>query len=179
MWGLIWRLIVRLFGPARVIFDRDGKGPYLSRVHLVGGPKMPDGSSPFDDEGHHLKPGASWPNRKWGLYLHRFHRSDDAGDLHSHPWRWAVSLILRGGYVEERYVEDGVSKELPIRVRRFRPGMINLLTKTTFHRVDLVGGRECLTLLMVGPKFSSWGFRRRDTGEFVPWRDYIAERRAS
>ncbi|MGN6103684.1 MAG: hypothetical protein ACTHU0_01140, partial [Kofleriaceae bacterium] len=35
--------------------------------------------------------------------LHRFHRPDVDQHLHNHPWKWAVSLILSGSYVEERF----------------------------------------------------------------------------
>jgi hypothetical protein len=37
--------------PPRVIFDRAGRSPYLSRYYLVGAPKMADGSNPFDATG--------------------------------------------------------------------------------------------------------------------------------
>lgn len=173
---LIERVALLLCGQAREIFNRDGSSKYLSRFYLIGGPFMKDGSSPYQAGGHDLKPGAIWPNRAWGLYFHRFHTSDDAGDLHSHPWRWAVSLILSGSYVEERYVDDGFGPKR-IRIRRFRAGSINRLDSDTFHRVDLVGSTPCWTLFLVGPKFSTWGFRKRDTGCFVPWREYINAKR--
>lgn len=40
------------------------------------------------------------------VYLHCFHRSDEDRDLHNHPWDKSVSLVLWGGYVEERRVQQ-------------------------------------------------------------------------
>jgi hypothetical protein len=96
-----------------------------------------------------------------------------------------VSLILSGGYIEERWepVPDLFRGLVPdkIRQRWVKPGHINVLTGQTFHRVDLLqkdwGGRgelACWTLFLVGPKFASWGFRDRMTGKFTHWKKYIA-----
>ena len=159
--------------PPRIIWDRNGKSPYLSRFYLVNPPRMPDGSWPFDKNGA-LREGITWPTRRWGIYLHKFHRGDDERELHNHPWRWAVSLILSGGYIEER--RHGRDYEYVVRVRRFRPGMINIIRSSDFHRVDLVG-KEAWSLFLVGPKFSSWGFWCRNTGRFWPWRQFISELR--
>lgn len=53
--------------------------PYLTRVHLT--PK--------------------WLPLPWGVYLHIFHRPDAEPHLHDHPRR-LKSLVLKGGYIEER-----------------------------------------------------------------------------
>lgn len=39
--------------------------------------------------------------RRFGVYLHRMDAADPGLDLHDHPWPF-VSLVLRGGYTEER-----------------------------------------------------------------------------
>lgn len=65
------------------------------------------------------------------VYLHQFVGSDpNTQGLHSHPWRWALSIILFGWYFEERFRGD--PGEPPIRraVRRW-----NLLMGESFHRV--------------------------------------------
>jgi hypothetical protein len=111
----------------------------------------------------------------WGLYLHRFHRSDDEAELHNHPWRWAVSLVLQGGYSEERVVGESYSegKTLPLVMRRqVRPGSLNFLRGDDFHRVDLTDG-DAWTLFLVGPVVQSWGFLDRMTGIFTPWRQFL------
>jgi len=169
--GDLIRLAERLLGKPRVIFDRGGRSPYLSRYYLVGAPTMPDGSWPFDALGA-PREGAVWPNKALGVYLHHFHKGDDEPELHNHPWRLAVSLVLAGGYVEERREADDT-----VTTRVVRPGAVNVIRSTTFHRVELLDGREAWTLFVVGPKFTGWGFWSRTSKEFTPWREFINARR--
>jgi hypothetical protein len=160
------RLLVRVLSAPRVIYDRNGVSPYLSRYYIIGAPKMPDGYAPFDSFGS-PQDGVIWGDKRWGLYLHRFHRGDDERELHNHPWRWALSLIIAGGYVEERRGADDV-----VRTRVVKPWRLNFIRANDFHRVDLVG-EDAWTLFLVGHKFQDWGFWSRDTGEFWPWRVFI------
>lgn len=69
----------------------DGK-PYLTRYYLTGAEPTPSGTPE--------------EKRVWGVavFLHHFHASDGERALHNHPWP-GLSLILRGGYVEERCSE--------------------------------------------------------------------------
>jgi hypothetical protein len=149
----------------RVIYDRAGKSPYLSRYYLVGRPYMADGSAAIDAFGN-PHPDAIFP-RGIGIYLHRFHRSDDDIALHSHPWVWARSLILAGGYVEERRIGSRVVRIL------VKPWSWRRINQDDFHRVDLLEN-DCWSLFIAGPKASSWSFWDRKTGETVPWREFIA-----
>lgn len=159
----------------RVIYDGEGRTPYLTRHYLFGRPVMPDGSSPFDEYGD-MRQGAVFPARSWqkligGVYLHKFHRSDSDRELHDHPWRWGLSIILSGGYREERRsgIRDVVTRVL-------RPGRLNFLRHGDHHRVDLLG-QECWSLFIVGAKASSWSFWDRETGEVTPWREFLARKR--
>jgi hypothetical protein len=170
--------LVRLL-PRRVILDRDGRSPYLSRWYVRGRPFMPDGSSPFDATGQ-MRPEAVFPDGVH-LYVHRFHRSDQDVALHNHPWKWARSLILAGGYSEERttFAVRGLprTKDLNFglveRVVR-RPGDLVRIDEHDFHRVDLLE-HDSWSLFLAGPKTGrSWGFWDRATGEFAHWRDFIA-----
>lgn len=157
--------------PPRVIYDRSGRFPYLSRYYLTGTPRMPDGSEPF--AGGEPRKGIIWPESP-ALYLHHFHRGDDDKALHNHPWRWAVSLVLVGGYSEERRVTE---PRTTYRVERrlVRPGALNFISHNTFHRVDLLDPAEgSWTLFLTGPRVSSWGFWDRVTHEFIPWREFIS-----
>lgn len=156
--------MVRRWAAPRVIMDLDGRSPYLSRYYLRGRPRMPDGSEPFEPGGG-TKEGAIDPPG-WGLYLHRFHRGDLDRELHNHPWRWSLSLILAGGYLEERRQGDRIVR------RRLRPGAINWIGQDDFHRVDLTDG-ECWSLFVAGPKVSGWGFWDRSSGEIIPWRTFV------
>ncbi|MFI5296527.1 MAG: hypothetical protein ACHREM_00395 [Polyangiales bacterium] len=130
--------------PCRVITGE--LGPYLSRYTLR---EHADGS--FD-------------------FLHFFHRGDADRELHNHPWAGS-SLILAGGYVEERRMPDD-----SVAVATYAPGSINVLAPDTFHRVDLIDPRGCWTLFRVGVKQQSWGFWNRDTHVFTPWRDLLRAR---
>lgn len=148
MRSLLHRLVRRMPDP-RVIFDRDGVSPYLSRWYLKQ-----------HDRGRGI-----------ARFLHCFHRGDDDLELHNHPWEWSVAFILSGGYREERRVGDDVI------VRELRPGSINIIRADDFHRVDLYSD-ESWSLFIAGPQTGrGWGFWNRETGEFTPWREFITRKR--
>lgn len=95
----------------------------------------------------------------WTFYLHRFLAGDDGEHVHDHPWWLSWSLILSGRYFETRVRSidgDGVR----IRMRRVRPGMINVIRGTAFHRIDLPAGAEVWTLFAHGRRTRRWGFLR-------------------
>jgi hypothetical protein len=148
----------------RVIYDMTGTSPYLSRYYILGRPRMQDRSDPFDQYGN-PRPEIIWPTSSFGLYLHRFHSGDSDRELHSHPWKWALSLILVGGYIEERRQRG----TLRVVTREVRPGALNFIGANDFHRVDLREG-EAWSLFLVGPRSSSWGCWNRVTGVVTPWR---------
>lgn len=98
--------------------------------------------------------------------LHRIVRSDQSTSLHNHPWRFGLSVILYGGYQEERLV-NGL-----IEIKSLYAGSINILLPETFHRVDLLDD-ECWTLIVKGRNIQDWGFLDCDTNEFFDWRRYF------
>jgi len=133
--------------------------PYLSRFFLVRKRKGDDDES------------SRWP---FSVYLHYFHRGDEDESLHNHPWKLAVSLVLTNGYHEERWTGER------IRTKTFRPGDINILRSTDFHRVDLIDPtRGAWTLFISGKRVQDWGFwdpqRRRP---YIPQQQFIHERDA-
>jgi hypothetical protein len=163
--------------PPRVIYDREGKSPYLSRYYLLGRPTMADGSEPFGPDGS-PKVDSIW-SEGIGVYLHKFHRGDSDEALHSHPWIWSRSLVLVGGYVEERRVKtNGQASRFRFQLvnrRIVRPFTWNKIDADDFHRVDLIE-KDCWSLFIAGPKTGkSWGFWDRWTGRFLPWRDFITQ----
>ncbi len=98
----------------------------------------------------------------WTVYLHRFVASDPDRGLHDHPWSRAVSLVLAGGYDEERqaFARDAgdVFRPVVATVRR-RPGRLNFLRGWDFHRVVLAAGAgDCWSLFAHGPVVKEWGF---------------------
>ena len=69
--------LLEKIGRKRIILDRVGNQPYLTRYYLF------------------LKDRKRFP---FNIFLHNFHQSDP-DDLHDHPWPYAT-LILKGGYWE-------------------------------------------------------------------------------
>jgi hypothetical protein len=127
--------------PARATISGHDGQPKLHRHYLIG------------------------TGKTFGVFLHHFVSSDAPTELHDHPWSWAVSLVLRGGYVEERRRRDD-----PTLTRRWLGvGRVNLLVPGTFHRVELAGGRPAWTLFVHGAKVRRWGFLDPLTGAFRFW----------
>jgi hypothetical protein len=115
--------------------DRDGK-PYLERYFVAGWSPMNRRSGP-------------------AVFLHRFVASDAAQSVHSHPWGWSLSLILVGGYTEERCLPNG-----SLTTQTYRPGDVNVLESDDKHRIDLLNG-ECWTLFLAGNFEKAWRFSPR------------------
>ncbi len=89
-------------------------------------------------------------------YLHRFVSGDDERNVHDHPWSWAFSLILSGGYTEERlrwFDPNGCS----FTFRRMFPLRINIIGPRAFHRVTKPKP-DTWTLFVHGPRVKGWGF---------------------
>lgn len=162
------------FLPKRVIRGGDG-GPYLSRFQLL-----------------------NFGRERGRLWLHRFHRGDEDRELHNHPFAWSGSLVLAGGYEEERLTcglsRVGVGQEKtwalvegvdypvgfyvygPKVERKFHgPGSINVIHFDTFHRVHLPNG-EAWTLFVSGPILRKWGFLDIVTGVYKDSRTFLAEK---
>jgi hypothetical protein len=95
------------------------------------------------------------------VFLHRFVSSDQKGEIHSHPWKWSVSFILAGRYRETRakgrYRRHGKVHIGSKTVRVFFPGMMNIIEKDDFHRVEILD-KEVWTLFIHGQRIQDWGF---------------------
>lgn len=128
---MISRLLYSLSGRMRCRLIYDGNVPYLERYYVCTllGVRM---------------------------YLHRFVGSDPDRGHHDHPWPWALSIVLRDFYYEQRRSGTRI-------VRWF-----NFLTGDTFHRVILPtdhGVHEVWTLFIHRAKdVKPWGFLR-DKGQ--------------
>ena len=105
-------------------------------------------------------------NPVFNIYLHQFGASDDDRALHSHPWLFNASIVLRGFYREHQ--PDG-SKPLRVQGNAFwRWG-------SAWHRVELlptVWGQPypCWTLFITGPRVRQWGFACPQG--FVHWKRF-------
>lgn len=92
----------------------------------------------------------------FGIYIHKIYLHDSDVHLHDHPWPF-VSLVLRGGYCEQR------------QTKVIRRGWMSLgfRRSTDLHRIVDLLRRPTWTLLLVGRKRRRWGFQT-DSG----WIDY-------
>lgn len=97
---------------------------------------------------------AGWSptNRRTGpaIFLHHFVASDAARAVHSHPWGWSASLILAGGYREERCGPDQ-----RVIVREYRPGDLNVIEADDRHRIDLLAA-DCWSVFLAGSFEKAW-----------------------
>ena len=156
----LWALVERQSNPFKIIYD-DGGSPYLLRVYQT----------------RHERHVMGMPTRERKLpavYLHYFFRGDLDRELHNHPWRWSASLILSGGYIEQRY--DGplelIRPDL-VRERRVGPGSINIIRHDTYHRVAMMESNSW-SLFVAGPRVvtrrgEDWGFVNPATREYESW----------
>jgi hypothetical protein len=112
-----------------------GAIPYLDRYYVSGMRRTVD------------RPGGA-------VYLHHFLTSDPDAEVHSHPWDWSASLILVGGYREQRCTAAGGMVE-----RVYQPGDVNVLRADDRHRIDLLGN-DCWSLFLAGTYQQPWGFSK-------------------
>ena len=117
-----------------------------------------DGWMPRDPDG-----------KLYSVYLHNIVLADEDEALHNHPWEWAESLILCGGYSEEYSTEVG-GKKHPMGYEALHR---NSLGHTDYHRIRAVS-KGTWTLFVCGPKTASWGFDV--DGVHVPWRERLDQR---
>ncbi len=86
-------------------------------------------------------------------YLHRFVNGDGDRYIHDHPWDFAASLILTGGYTEFRREGVAAAEEELI----WLPGDINEIYGNTLHRIDSTQP-ETWTLFVHTAWVRDWGF---------------------
>ncbi len=162
-------MLVTRFLPKRVI-SRDDGAAYLERYYLFGDP----GGLKYFPPGETIRWWQRVLTRLPCVYLHRFVASDSDEELHNHPWV-ATSLILAGGYVEERRV-DRPYPHAPVVIRQaFLPWSVNYLFANTFHRV-LLRESDCWSLIRIGKKVQTWGFWSMKTQKFVHWKEHAMRR---
>lgn len=102
--------------------------------------------------------------------LHWIRRADPEPDLHDHPNAF-LSIVIRGWYVEEIPKPDSESERVTRRV-----SWLNFKRATDRHRIEELD-KSTLTLVFAGPVVRGWGFHSPDG--WVPWREYVARRRAN
>jgi hypothetical protein len=117
--------------------DADGR-PYLIRYILIG-------DRPSNVKGDRLH--KARPRARLNVYLHNIQQPDADRYLHSHPWLWAKSRVLHGGYIELR----------PGEARYVTAGGSMRLDPTDYHRIADVDP-DTWTLFYTGQNCMPWGF---------------------
>lgn len=157
------RALVRVL-PAPIVYSRKQENPYLSRWILVGSGKGARGL---------------FPRSRLKVCLHRIHRSDAEKELHSHPWRVAVSIILAGGYREERRqpagisIDEGATWYYLVDERTLTAGSVNVIDGDDFHRLEVLED-DAWSLFIAWDDCKPWAFWNRETGEVIDSRDFFA-----
>lgn len=106
----------------------------------------------------------------WKLYLHRFTASDPDRGLHNHPWKFSVSLILSGGYLETRLKELS-TKGLVYSYKNTRPFSLNFISQNTFHHITIL--KETWTLFLHSKRVQDWGFINTAESVHKGWMGYF------
>jgi len=104
------------------------------------------------------------------LRIHHIQAPDPGRSYHDHPFDF-VSIVLRGGYVEEVYGDDGSGSPLDCYfLERRRWLAVASRRAETRHRITEVSPGGCWTLVLAGPRRRPWGFSTADG--WVPYYDY-------
>jgi hypothetical protein len=125
-------------------------------------------------------------DRVGGILLHRMEAPDPGTDLHDHPW-WFASLILWGGYDEERadtreaplLAWIGERAGSPDACRRGvleerRWGSVKVMRLDHCHRVVRLRRATSWSLVVKGPRRRPWGFYLPGEGGYMSERRYDA-----
>lgn len=112
----------------------------------------------------------------FGIYLHRIFLPDADRHPHDHPWPF-LSLVLRGGYVEELSELRMTPAQRPklrtmrrVGMRTHRRWSIHRMPLRRAHRVALIEPGT-MTLVLVGRRSKDWGFWTSPT-QWVRWDQY-------
>lgn len=142
--------------PYYAITGRSSDDLYMARWWLL---------NPYrkDADGNQIP--ARW---RWlpSVRVHHIVRPDDDAHEHNHPWH-ARSIILRGGYLEERREEYRGAR---LRLR----GYTQAIAPSVCHRITEVSAGGAYTLFFTWGESQGWGFKVG--GRIVPWREYLGDR---
>jgi len=166
---LPWRLVARVVTLPAVrdwLIRRAQRTPYTP---ILG----PGGSyymgrwwlfNPYGKDANGDPTPARWP---WlpSVRIHHITRPDSDRHMHDHPWN-ARTIVLRGGYEEERPASQGVRT-----VHWRADAYTGRLLFGQYHRISYVTPGGVWTLFFTWRKKGTWGFLVG--GVKVPWRRYL------
>ena len=113
-----------------------------------------------------------WLWRGFGVYLHHFVGDDWSLDLHDHPKRF-ISIGLWGSY-DETTPDYSFPKALlhaAEKTRTWRAPWVRTFPAEHIHRLSLIDGRPCWTLVIVLRSVREWGFWHE--GSWIHWKEYV------
>ena len=96
--------------------------------------------------------------------IHHILRSDAGRDPHDHPWPY-LTIILRGGYFEQRYNAEG----FPASTKWHGPGSILWRPAHSLHKLIVPAGETAWTLFITGKKSQTWGFKPPGQPKIPHW----------
>lgn len=115
-----------------------------------------------------------WFWRGFGVYLHNFVGDDWSRDLHDHPKRF-ISIGLKGRYVETTPVSadsmDVGELLTGFSHRVYAAPWLRTFPATHIHRLSLIDGQPCWTLVIVLRSVREWGFWHQ--GQWIHWKEYV------
>lgn len=179
----VWLLRRAFRTPYSHITSADGTDVYMRRFWLF---------NPYSVETGERQ--GEWAKRSWwremlpSVRLHHIMRADQDRHLHDHPWN-ARTIILKGWYEEERYVDESPRGAVKREANAQKPAHLRFGYSTTsetriagytgrllfgqYHRITQVPRDGVWTLFITWRKRGSWGFDV--DGHKVPWKQYLAE----
>lgn len=116
-----------------------------------------------------------WECRWFGVFIHKMSAPDPGVHLHDHPWTF-LTLILKGGYVEERALCTEAPKLAALAEEHERassmpqyhapygdekhryPLSARIFRKREAHRIVRLLEDHSWSLVVHGPKNRGWGF---------------------
>jgi len=103
------------------------------------------------------------PRNRFGfnIYLHHFLSSDEDRALHNHPWKWNISILLSGFYLEHVPVNTDdwiLHKNRDKIVKKRYPFIPIYRNERSIHKIELIDNKPIWTLFITGPVIQEWGF---------------------
>lgn len=177
MRGFIWRLVGWVCARPAVaawLIRRAQRNPYSHIGDYMGRFWL---FNPYD-----RVPGmVRIPFLPWAFRVHHICRPDGDRHLHNHPWN-ARSIILRGGYREQREASPEVAAEFADWVAAFgseaiseyydrRPGDSFTIGADDYHAIRELFEGEAWTLFITSRWRHVWGFKVEN--RHIEHRDYL------
>jgi len=113
----------------------------------------------------------AWCFQRLGIAIrvHHILRSDEGRDPHDHPWPF-MTVILRGGYWEHRFDENGAY----VWCDWHGAGSVLFRRAADYHMLELKPGETAWTLFITGPKVQKWGFKPLHQPK-IPYDQYLKD----